>query len=111
MQARMQGLALFLYTLAKVWISLLFPWILRFLTCSSHLCWLGERRTGASLQSLGKCGCWVRGGGDPSQRGQNRCDQGLTHCSTCLLLWDHCAFSCRTARIHQSRASETWFSD
>ena len=107
-QARMQGLVLFLYT--KVWISLLFPWIFRVLTCRDHLCWLGERRTWASLQSLGKWGCWVRGDGDTSQRGQHRCDQGLTHCSTSSLLWDHCAFSCRSGGIQQSRASETWFS-
>ena len=75
-QARMQGLVLFLYTLAKVWISLLFPWIFRVLTSRNHLCWLGERRTWASLQSLGKWGCWVRGDRDTSQRGQHRCDQG-----------------------------------
>lgn len=109
-QARMQGLVLFLYTLAKVWISLLFPWIFRVLTCRGHLCWLGERRTWASLQSLGKWGCWVRGGGDTSQSGQHGCDLGLTHCSTSSVLWDHCAFSCRRGGIQQSRASETWFS-
>lgn len=104
----MQGLVLILYT--KVWISLLFPWIFRVLTCRDHLRWLGERRTWASLQSLGKWGCWVRGDGDTSQSGQHRCDQGLTHCSTSSLLWDHCAFSCRSGGIQQFRASETWFS-